>query len=388
MRTTLQLLATTALVATLSTPALAKLKYGNNEFSGGYKATFAADGNIGAAPSSPGGGVRTGSDDDEDDFDLDEEVDIDALEDVLDDVEVDQEDLAEDDDEDLTADDGTAEDEDEDEIDGDDDAEEIELKNNRRAARRAAKTNGDSDERVQNDFALKHAYGFGGAYKFNWKSGLAVGFNNQDDRHDLDRRSWAVNTGPEFTIPGLDLKINPSVTHMNLDVDNNAQLKGTVLSLGGTWKATKQLAVMARYNYEIRDNKKPKAADMSVDAFSLGTKYVYGKNLFSANASLKAQNNDQFGKDQDKWGYGLGYDRKLPWKMRVGTAFKYGYTDYEEIAAPGRRDDSYQYSIKLSKDFAHGLYADIGAVHKSRESSIAKNNNNGQSFYLSTGWKF
>lgn len=389
-----RLLATTAVVALCASPSLAAVKHGNHSFSGGYKATWAMDANVGAAPSGPGGGAKGKSGGDDDDFDLDEELDdIDALDDIEEEVENDIDDLREDEDQNLGDDDDGDEDE-EDEVDGDDDAAEIAAKNARRAAKNAAKVNGDSDERVQNNFALKHAYDFGkdtGLGKdtgFAWKSAFSYGFNNQEDRHDLDRTNWAINTGPEFKFKEWGLTVNPSLTYMDLNLDNNSQKQGVVASLGANWKVTKNFALTGRYNHEFTNNQKPKAANVDVDGVTVGAKYVWGKNLFSASYSPKFENNEQYGKDKNKWGMGLGYGRKLPWKMQADLGFKYGYADFEEVAVPGRCDESYAYTAKLSKDFAYGIYSEIGASIQSKDSSVNKNDNNGKTLYLSTGWKF
>ncbi len=390
---TYRLLVTTAAVAFCSSASFAAVKHGNHSFSGGYKVTVVGDGNLGAAPSGPGGGAKgkSGGDDD-DDFDLDEEVDDeDALDDILEEVENDNEDLEEDDDANVAVDDEEEVDP-EDVVDGDDDPAEIAAKQantaKKQAAAKAAKINADSDERVQNNFALKHDYLIDKDSEIKWKSAFSYGFNNQSDRHDLDRTNWAINTGPEFKFKEWGLTINPSVTYLDLNVDNNSQNQSTIGSLGASWKVTKEFALLGRYNHEFRNNQKPKSANLDVDGFTFGAKYVWGKNLFSASYSPKFENNEQFGKDKNKWGMGLGYGRKLPWKMQADLGFKYGFADFEEIAAPGRRDESYEYNVKLSKDFAYGIYSELGGVIKSKDSSIDKNDNNGKTVYLSAGWKF
>ena len=378
----------TAAVAVCASPAFAAVKSpdGFHSFSGGVKASFVADGNVGSAPAKPAGGADTGDDEDEDedDFDLDEEMDDDALDDILDDVDEDTEDLAEDDAGDADGD-GQLDlaDDSDDDGDGED---ELEVGGAR------GKGRGDGDERVQTTFALKHDYSLGKALDvkdagIKWKSGFTYGLNNQADRHDLDRRNFAINTGPEFEFKSIGLKVNPSVTYLDLNVNDNSQMHATILSLGTSWKATKSLALSARYNHEIRNNLKPNATDVDVDGLKLGAKYVWGKNLFSAAISPKFESNDNTQKDKDKLGYELGYSRKLPWKIKADLGFKYGNSDFTDLT-PGREDDDYQYSAKVTKNFTHGLYVDVGALHKSKDSNINSKDSNGQSFFVSTGWKF
>lgn len=373
-----RLLATTAAVGLCAATASAAVKSadGKHSFSGGVKVTYAADTNVGAAPSRTSGGPDTGDDDDED-FNLDDEMDEDALDEILEDIDEDTEDLSEDDAGDSDGD-GTLDIVDTGDDDGDG-VDEISVGGAR------GKGKGDGDERLQSGLALKHAYSFDKAIK--WKSGFTLGLNNQHDRHDLDRRNYAFNTGPEFTFKSIGVTVNPSITYLDLDVDNNSQMQGAIASLGGNWKVTKAWALSARYNHEFRNNQKPNATDLEVDALKFGTKYVWGKNLFSAAWAPKFESNDNSQKDKEKHGFELGYSRKLPWKIKTDLGFKYGMSDFTELA-PGRTDSDYQYTFKVTKNFDHGLYMDLGAIHKSKDSNINTKDSNGQSVFVSTGWKF
>jgi len=376
MHFSFRLLATTAVIAFAATPALAKVKYGDHSFSGGVKITGAADSNVGSAPASPGGGASTDDDDDEE-FSLDDEVDSDSLDDIMEDVDTDTEDLAEDDAADADGD-GTIDLIDTGDSDGDG-TDEITVG----AAR--GKGKGDGDERVQTNFALKHAYAF--SKQVSWKSGVLFGLNDQHDRHDLDRQNWGFSTGPEFAFKSIGLTISPSVSFLDLDVNDNSQMQSTIASLGATWKVTKQWALLARYNHEFRNNERPRATDLDVDGLKFGTKYVYGKNLFSAAFAPKFESNDNSQKDKDKYGFELGYARKLPWKVTAAAGFKYSDTDFSNLT-PGRDDKDYQYTLKVTKNFTHGLYMDLGAIHKSKDSNINAKDSNGQTVFVSTGWKF
>ena len=375
-----RLLTTAAVVAFCASPALAAMKSddGKHSFSGGVKATFSVDHNIAAAPASPAGGATT--DDDDEEFDLEEALDSGELDEILEDLDIDTEDLAEDD---VGDDDGDGIIDLIDEADSDGDGEdEISVGGARGKGKK------DNDERIQTSLALKHGYALAPQSGISWKSGLMFGVNRQNDRQDLNRRNWGVNTGPEFAFKSIGVTVSPSVTFLDLDVNNAGQMQSTIGSLGANWKINKSVALLARYNREFRNNEKPRATDLEVDALTLGGKYVYGKNLFSAAYMPKMENNDNGVKDKEKEGFQLGYARKLPWKMQADLGFKYGETDFSNLAAPGRKDDDYQYTAKLTKNFSNKLFFDVGASHKEKDSNINKKDSNGQSFFVSTGWKF
>jgi len=338
--------------------AAPKLEYGKNKFSGGIKVTLSADSNIAGAPAQPAGAAETGSDDDEDDFNLDDETDSDALDDVMDDIEVDNQDLTEDD------------------LSSDTDPEPIVVGKGAR----------DSDERMQTSLAFKHEYGFDKVIK--WKNAFTLGYNSQHDRSDLSKANWAINTGPEFNWKSLGLKINPSISYLDLNVDNRNQLQSTVLSLASTLKVTKDMALIVRYSHEMRDNLKSAATDVTVDTVSVGVKYAYGKNLFSAAVSPKFEENDNGAKNKNKMGYELGYARKLPWKLLAELDYKYGFSDSYNVVTPGREDDDNQYGIKFTKNFDYGIYADLGAAFKDKNSNLNAKDTNSETVYVSSGWKF
>jgi|GEM_PF-3029622 len=377
-----RLLVTTAIMLVSASAASAKMVSGDglHTFTGGIKFTGTADTNVGSAPAQPGGGAAAGDDEEDEDFSLDEEMDDDALDDIMDDVDTDTEDLSEDDAGDSDGD-GTPDIADSADSDGDGN-EEIAV------GSAPGKGRDDGDERLQTALALKHAYAFDKANGITWKNAATIGVNSQRDRDDLGRRNWAINTGPEFMFKSIGVKVNPSITYMDLDVNHHDQMQSTIASLGSSWKVTKSLALDARYNHEFRNNQKARATDLGVDALKFGTKFVYGKNLFSASYSPKFENNKSGIKDKQKDGYALGYARKLPWKMKLDLGMSYGYTDFTNLTGTGRVDDDRQYTAKLTKNFAHGLYADLGVAHKDKNSNINAKDSNGDSFFVSTGWKF
>lgn len=373
-------LLTTSILAVSAVSASAEVKdaidLSRHKISGSAKITYTSSSNIASAPSTPGAGSPS---EDDDEFSLDDLFDNeDQLEEVLDELDLDQEDLNEDD---IAAavladpnQDENAEDLDEDGI-----PDPVTPGNPRRTT--------DGDSVAFGNFNLKHAFTFDKAKKTLWKSSATLVRTDNVERDELERNSWAVNTGPEFNFKSLGLKVAPSVSFLNLNLANKNQLQSTVASFASTWKATKNLGFTAAYNHEWRNNQRRNATNVDIDGFKLGTAYVYGKNLFKASYSYKVEDNEANAKNKDANGFAVGYGRKLPWKLQADLDFKYNVTDFTDLA-PGRQDDLYQYGFKITKEFESGVFFDFGGVNRLKDTNIQGKNTRASSLFASAGYTF
>lgn len=352
------------------------LDLSRHKISGSAKVTYSSSSNIASAPATPGAGTP---DDEDDEFSLDALFDDDdQLEDVLDELDLDQEDLNEDD---ISAQVLADPNQDENALDLDEDG--IPDPGSATNPRRTA----DGDSVAIGNFSLKHAFTLDKASKTLWKSSATLLRTDNVDRDELERNSWAVNTGPEFTIESLGLKVAPSVSFLNLNLANKNQLQSTVATFASTWKATRNLGFTAAYNHEWRNNQRRNATNVNVDGFKLGTAYVYGKNLFEASYSFKVEDNDLNTKNKEANGFAVGYQRKLPYQFQAGLDFKYNVTDFTQLD-PGREDDLYQYGFKITKKFTSGVFFDFGGVNRLKDSNIGGKNTRASSLFASAGYSF
>jgi hypothetical protein len=348
------LLATTAL-ATIPTAAEAGgYKYGNHSFGGKVSATWGENSNAAAAPAKAG---KSFDDDDDDEDDLG---------DLLDDAEIDDEDIAETD----------AEEDDDDDDDGIPDFAEA-----------------GTPAQVYRDSKVQYALGVNHGYKFSdrlsWKSAIVAGINRQMDRHELNRRNWAINTGPVFNIKSWNVTINPSVTYLQLNKAHKDQNESTIASLAAKWKINKQWELGARANKEFRNNLRPRTTNINVEAFKLGAVYKpTKKDKFAINWAPKVENNENNIKSKEAWAADIGYARKLPWDMVFGVAYKYDESEFVNGATPRREDEGSTYGVGLGKNFKNGMFVNLGAGYKGKKSNIANKGNHDKSVFVQSGWSF
>lgn len=347
--------ATTAMAA--KAPQIESLP--NHRFSGNVELRVKSDSNVGAAPGSQG--VRFMSDETEDDTDTDDFGD-EMLDELVDDTDLNFEDLEEQDD---------AGDED---ADGTDDAVDA---NSGPASRR------DSDNAANAKLNLGHSYKVDAGLR--WKSNLLVNGSRQEERNDLERFNWAFNTGPVITL-NKAWSLNPSLTYAETSQDGNRKVDSWIASLGAAWKASKEWKWQARYNYQQRDIVDARGADADVNGLRVGGQYKpTKKDTFLADFSPNIEDNTRASQDKDRYGFRLGYQRQLPWKLSFSTTAARTYTDYTNL---GREDVQDQYAAGIQKKFSHGLYTGLAIDYAERDSNIAGKDFDNTSVLLTSGWKF
>jgi hypothetical protein len=362
------LLTSASVLALLVQPALAAKtpqfsELPNHRFSGGIELRAKSDSNVGATPGQQGTRFEDfDTDTGEDDADLNDDFGDEMLDDLVDDSELNFEDLEE-------QDDGADED-----ADGNDDALDA---NSGPASRR------DSDLGASAKLGLGHAYTIN--KRVQWKTAALVNGTRQDDRDDLERYNWALNTGPVIKL-SKSFSMQPSLTYAENSQDGDRKTDSWIGSLGAAWKASKQLKLQGRYNYQSRDVVDARGADADVNGLKLGAKYrLTAKDVLAFAFSPNLEDNSRAAQDKDRYGLELGYNRKLPWKLGLAASVRRTYTDYTNL---GREDTQSQYALGLQKKFARGLYSGIAVDYAERDSNIEGKDFENTSFLLTSGWKF
>lgn len=350
------LVATTALIS----PAFAGgkgLTYGAHKFGGEIKLQSEHHSNVGAAPGSSGVSFN-----DLDDSDDDDSFGDDMIDDVLDDVDLDEDELAE------ANTDGDLDN------DGLDDALDANLPVSRTDAAWRSTLSGQ----------LKHAYEF--SKDVTLKSAFKMAGSKVTDRDDLDKVNWAVSTGPVFKLIH-NIELQPSVTFMSVDKDITGRATDTwVGSLGAEWKASKQWAFGARYNYQDRDIVAENGTDANVDSLKFEAKYKPTKvDQFKVGFSPAIEDATRANKNKDKYSFSAGYQHDFANNIKLATGVKYSYTDNVNLT---RQDNDTTYDVGVQKAFDSGVYVGTGLAYKARGSNVAVKSNHDAAWILNTGWKF
>lgn len=339
----------------------------------GGKVQFALVHDTDTANASAGSPVSEPSFNDDDDEDLDDEdgdfdedddfADADFDDDLLEDVDLDEDDL--DDDEGLD--------------DEDDDAGDTEVT--------AKPKRSVHDNRRQASAALRYSYGLNERGD-RWN--LAGNFSHarQDDQDTLNRETIALSTGPVFLVPDWRLKVNPSVTYLQLYKDHRYDVSSTIWSLGVSHKLNRVLELGVRYNYENRDLNSENTPDVEVDTLKFSVKFKpTSHDSFDLSYSPKVEDNDQRKKDKDQGGWKVAYARKLPWDSFAGIAYTRRHTDYGNDPK-GKEEDEDKYALTLGHKLTKDLLVAVSYEHKEKDSNQVGKDKNNESTSLSLSYRF
>lgn len=301
----------------------------------------------------------------EDDADFaDLEFEDDMLDDILEDVDLDEDDLedsglvSEDDDEDVDPGTGSA------------------------PSKRSV-----HDNRRLSTAAMRYAYGFNSRGD-RWLLSGNFSQARQDDQTQLNRQTWAVSTGPEFLLPEWRLKLNPSVTYLQLYKDHHYDLSSSIWSMGVSHKINRVLEVGARYNYENRSLYSDDSPDVEVDTLKLSAKLKpTSHDTLDLSFSPKVEDNDQRKKDKDQHGWKLAYARKLPWDSFATVAFSRRHTDYDNDPK-GKQEDEDKYAVSLGHKLTKQLQVAVSYEHKDKDSNQPGKDKNNESTALTVTYRF
>ncbi|PTS86891.1 hypothetical protein DBR00_00330 [Pseudomonas sp. HMWF032] len=349
----------------------------------GGKIQFAMIHDTDTANASSGSPVSEPSFNDDDDEDLDDEdgdfdedddfADADFDDDLLEDVDLDEDDL----DEEEGLDGG----EDEEGADDDADADAGDT------ATPAKPKRSVHDNRRQASAALRYSYGLNERGD-RWN--LAGNFSQarQDDQDTLNRETIALSTGPVFLVPDWRLKVNPSVTYLQLYKDHCYDVSSTIWSLGVSHKLNRVLELGVRYNYENRDLNSENSPDVEIDTLKFSVKFKpTSHDSFDLSYSPKVEDNDQRKKDKDQGGWKVAYARKLPWDSFAGIAYTRRHTDYGNDPK-GKEEDEDKYALTLGHKLTKDLLVAVSYEHKEKDSNQVGKDKNNESTSLSLSYRF
>lgn len=243
------------------------------------------------------------------------------------------------------------------------------------------------DNRRQASAALRYSYGLNERGD-RWN--LAGNFSHarQDDQDTLNRETIALSTGPVFLVPDWRLKVNPSVTYLQLYKDHRYDVSSTIWSLGVSHKLNRVLELGVRYNYENRDLNSENSPDVEIDTLKFSVKFKpTSHDSFDLSFSPKVEDNDQRKKDKDQGGWKVAYARKLPWDSFAGIAYTRRHTDYGNDPK-GKEEDEDKYALTLGHKLTKDLLVAVSYEHKEKDSNQVGKDKNNESTSLSLSYRF
>lgn len=345
---------------------------------GKITAGYEAHSNIGAAPASGTGGDVTDYilDDEDETENADEPEDDEGLDDLMEDDSFNDQDLEEVSDE-ADADQDSIPDLEDDDIDDDLFGGDSFFSKGK-----------DSENRFTETAKLKHSYLFCKQNGHRWNTTGAFVNSNNEDRTELDRRSYGFSTGPSFNIPSLKLKVSPSVTYMTLIKDHNENASAWSYAIGFSHKTTENLTLSAKVAKIVTDIEAMTAPDSTSYAYKLGASYKLTKeDIINLSFAPKNDFSSKVSNKKDNYGYSVSYIRVLPWKM--AASFTFGYKDAQFINLNPERDDStYKYAFQLGKKFDKGFSLTATLLDQEKKASVAGKDTRDQAFMLVAGWGF
>ncbi|HCR85853.1 MAG TPA: hypothetical protein DIV86_04165 [Alphaproteobacteria bacterium] len=334
---------------------------------------------IGAAPAAKAGGDVTDyiSDDEDEDTEIEEpEDEMEDLDDLMEDDSFNDQDLEE------VSDEADA--------DGDSipDIEDTDIDDDIAGGDGFFSKGKDSENRFSQGLKLSHSYLFCNKGGYRWNTAGAFVNANNEDRTELDRRSYAFSTGPVFNVPSLKLKVSPSVSYLTLIKDHNENASAWSYALGFSYKTTENLTLTAKVAKVVTDIEAMTAADSTSYAYKLGSSYKLTKeDIINFSFSPKNDFSGKVKNKKDNYGYSISYVRVLPWKM--AASFTFGYKDAQFINLDPQRDDTtYKYAFQLGKKFDHGFSLTATLLDQEKKASLAGKDIRDQAFMLVAGWGF
>lgn len=243
------------------------------------------------------------------------------------------------------------------------------------------------DNRRQVSAALRYSYGLNErGDRWNVASNLSQA--RQDEQDTLNRQTIALSTGPVFVVPDWRLKINPSVTYLQLYKDHHYDLSSTVWSLGVSHKLNRVLELGARYNYENRDPNSRDTTDVEIDTLKFSAKFKpTSRDSFDLSFSPKVEDNDQRKKDKDQSGWKVAYARKLPWDSFAGISYTRRHTDYDNDPK-GKEESEDKYGLSLGHKLTKDLKVALSYEHKEKDSNQPGKDKNNESTSLVLTYRF
>jgi len=243
------------------------------------------------------------------------------------------------------------------------------------------------DNRRQASAALRYSYGLNERGD-RWN--LAGNFSHarQDDQDTLNRETIALSTGPVFLVPDWRLKVNPSVTYLQLYKDHRYDVSSTIWSLGVSHKLNRVLELGVRYNYENRDLNSENSPDVEIDTLKFSVKFKpTSHDSFDLSYSPKVEDNDQRKKDKDQGGWKVAYARKLPWDSFASIAYIRRHIDYVNDPK-GKEEDEDKYALTLGHKLTKDLLVAVSYEHKEKDSNQVGKDKNNESTSLSLSYRF